>query len=389
MKNFLSPLKDTTSKGLIFSLFWIYLFISIIISFIEFKIWFEPSTKSYIILGIHAFLLPIILLIFLLFLTKKHLSNPMFKFSQAIKDFLDGKSETNIDGEFKGQFSDLAQSFNLMRNQLEKSQVDFNKFKKETQTSLDQAQDYSIETSEKVLNMVNLFEEQSIIKKELIHVLCHDLKNPLLAIQNIFSLLAINPIIIQGSLPDMEEKVKTSIEIIDLTKTMLETEVGKFNLDLKPYNLKELVSTSYSILKERFFEKNIFINIDIDPNQKVMVERVSFCNSVLNNLFTNATRFSEKNTTVEVNSTVVDGYIELHIKDNGIGIPQTLLNSVFDSLAYTVRPDLEGIVGTGNGLPLMKRFIVLYGGRIGMKSNDIENHPEDHGTEVTIKLKPA
>ena len=149
MKNFLSPLKDTTSKGLIFSLFWIYLFISIIISFIEFKIWFEPSTKSYIILGIHAFLLPIILLIFLLFLTKKHLSNPMSKFSQAIKDFLDGKSETNIDGEFKGQFSDLAQSFNLMRNQLEKSQVDFNKFKKETQVSLDQAQDYSIETSEK------------------------------------------------------------------------------------------------------------------------------------------------------------------------------------------------------------------------------------------------
>lgn len=163
---------------------------------------------------------------------------------------------------------------------------------------------------------------------------------------------------------------------------------GKKVVDVKPFNLLSMVNNSYNILSEKFKSKNISLNLkDIENSEiQVLVEGVSFLNSVLNNLFTNAVKFTSSEGEVCVSVVEGENTIELTISDNGIGMPQELTDSVFDTSKPTTRPGTNGEKGTGFGMPLVKRFVESYGGKISISSKELDKDAIDHGTKVKIIL---
>ena len=74
--------------------------------------------------------------------------------------------------------------------------------------------------------------------------------------------------------------------------------------------------------------------------------------------------------------------IILSIKDNGIGIPQRILDNIFDITKPTSRHGTKGESGTGYGMPLVKKFLEMSNANIEIKT--IENPHKDHGTEILL-----
>ncbi len=222
-------------------------------------------------------------------------------------------------------------------------------------------------------------------RKELLHVLFHDLSNPFASIISALEVIEVAP-----EYQDLKEDIATvannGFEVINLLREMHELEENHLNLHLDMVNLKEAIRESMLILKQQFSAKNIELIIDVPENLSVNVEVTSFISSVLHNIFTNAIKFSPENAKVEIRAKLDDDKAEILVKDNGIGIPKEELDNIFDINSVSTRLGTQGEKGTGFGMPLVKKFVDAYGGEINIQSADRTTTPDNHGTEVTITL---
>ncbi|MCP4111115.1 MAG: hybrid sensor histidine kinase/response regulator [Desulfobacteraceae bacterium] len=230
----------------------------------------------------------------------------------------------------------------------------------------------------------DMIEKVSNERKELLHVLCHDLANPFV------SIIGLAEIITSYSkyeeLKDYIVSAATNgLDLIGLVRDMRVLE--EHNLKLELFNLSEAIAESYSLLSSIFSQKNIKMVTNTDNTLNIWAERVSFINSVLNNILTNAVKFSYPGSEIQINSVKTGKGAELGIRDFGIGMPPELLRDIFDVKKTTSRPGTNEEIGTGFGMPLVKKFTDAYNGSIEVFSKEKNESPDDHGTEIKLILK--
>lgn len=231
-----------------------------------------------------------------------------------------------------------------------------------------------------------LIEQQNFQHQELIHILCHDLTNPIVGIMGILELLE--------EVESFEEAknffkylnigARNAYEIIELIRKMQVIEEKKISLELESLNLHDLVEESLNIIHIKAKDKKIKIEREIDKEHFVVVDKTSFINSILNNLLTNSIKFSYPGSRIEVSSFLENDKLILKVKDYGIGMNREHLETLFNVSKVISRRGTEGEIGTGYGMPLIQKFVHEYGGDISVLSSEDE---QDHGTEVTIILK--
>ncbi len=232
----------------------------------------------------------------------------------------------------------------------------------------------------------DLIETVSNERRELLHVLCHDLAN---TFHSIICLLAL-----MKNYEKFEElksyllsSANNGVEIIRLVRDMRALEEHK--LRLEDISFSEALGQSCSLLKDRFAAKEIQVDVFAEESLKIRAEKTSFVNSVLNNILTNAVKFSHRKSKITVTAHADGEYARVSIQDAGIGMSQKMLKNIFDISKAISRPGTEGETGTGFGMPLIRKFMTAYGGSIEILSKAQDEHPENHGTEVILKLKLA
>jgi len=219
--------------------------------------------------------------------------------------------------------------------------------------------------------------------KEMLHILSHDLANPLANLQSILSIMADDTEGIADFLPDMSRTVGQGLEIIEQVRSMRSLE--EKGIHLEPVNLQEAWVDSWLTLKYRFIEKGVNINLpEIQVPLWVKGEKISLVNSVLNNLLTNAVKFTPSGNSVTMNVISSDNRVVLSIRDEGIGIPDEIMEELFNPLSRnTHREGTDGEAGTGFGMPLVKEFMTAYGGSVSVNSKESE------GTEILLDFLVA
>jgi signal transduction histidine kinase len=93
-----------------------------------------------------------------------------------------------------------------------------------------------------------------------------------------------------------------------------------------PVTMSEIVRESLLLIGDRYEQKNVRLIVDVAENLRVIAEKRSLVNSVLNNLLTNALKFSFEGERVEIVAKEEDGTILLMVEDHGIGMPQICSN---------------------------------------------------------------
>ena len=157
--------------------------------------------------------------------------------------------------------------------------------------------------------------------------------------------------------------LRLSDQLLDLTHL----ESGQYRLRPKPRDLSSFILAIADQFKEMAAERKIHISVNITPIPLFVYFDSDALEKIFYNLISNALKYSFSDSTVEIRAEYRDA-LHLEVSDAGQGIPQELLQKIFDRF-YRVDKDRQK--GSGIGLALTYELIKLHGGAIRA-----ENHPK-------------
>lgn len=201
----------------------------------------------------------------------------------------------------------------------------------------------------------------------------HDMRNPL-AVMLGYSQLMLEGVV--GPLEGNQKKFVGSIHkaaqsLLQLVNELLEIseiEAGNLQLDLVETNLRALVLHAVEMNGFLAQNKNIRIETDLEQVQPLMLDP-SKIDQVLNNLLSNATKYSHPDSVVRVElARESSGDVRLAVIDEGQGIPLAEQVDLFQPFHKTSVKGTAGEKSTGLGLAIVKRIVEGHGASIGVES---------------------
>ncbi len=239
----------------------------------------------------------------------------------------------------------------------------------ERQQSASQERRYLSELEQKNQQL----ERASRLKSEFLANMSHELRTPLTAIMGFSEVLADE---MMGPLNDAQKQYATDInssgqhllqlinDILDLSKI----EAGKMDVTLEPLYLPQLVHDVLHIVRDRAKRKDLSLDLNIDHEVPTVRADALKVKQALLNYLSNAIKFTSEGGTVSVRLRPCDGEVCVEISDTGIGIAKHDLPRLFSDFTQIDASSTRNFEGTGLGLALTKRLIVLQGGRVWAES---------------------
>lgn len=152
--------------------------------------------------------------------------------------------------------------------------------------------------------------------------------------------------------------------LIDITKI----DSGYFNINLKNYNIINVIEDITLSVAEYVKNKNIQLLFDTDTEEKVMACDPDQIERIILNLLSNAVKFTMPGGKILVNLADKGENITISIKDTGIGIPKDKMDIIFKRFRQIDRSFTRNHEGSGIGLSLTKSLVRMHGGEITVKS---------------------
>ena len=220
--------------------------------------------------------------------------------------------------------------------------------------------------------------EQEKVKKEkesadlsrLLRVLVHDVCNPLAVVEGAarVGLLRCKD---EGQAKIWQKVLKGTKTIVEITQDVKDYEAirsGKAKMKLEPVNLAQIYKKAAFIFEDRLREKDLSFDYEAKNNEDIFVlaEPVSFSNNVMNNLISNAIKFSHRGGSIKVIAEGLSDKVKILISDTGIGMPEEIRRNIFNPAADTSRAGTQNEKGTGFGMPLVKTYVEHYGGSVSI-----------------------
>lgn len=223
------------------------------------------------------------------------------------------------------------------------------------------------------------------VKSQFLANMSHELRTPLSAIISSAEALlgeVFGPLTekqskhIQTALSNGNHLLQLINDILDICKI----EAGKMNLSFSEFYLSEIIENSCAVVRSIASRKNIEIGVRLEPADfKIRADAVKV-KQILYNLLSNAVKFTPDNGKVEVEAFQQGQFVQIRVRDNGIGIRDEDQERVFVEFEQVDNSYQRLYEGTGLGLPLTRKLVEMHGGQIFLISK------EGVGTEVVFTL---
>ncbi len=222
------------------------------------------------------------------------------------------------------------------------------------------------------------------LRTDFLSTVSHELRTPLTAIKGFAAMLSDR----SSSIPEKDrqhliERVSVSADRLDyLINDLLDfsrLERGLLRVTPAPHDLRELTERAIDQM-QLALEDHVVENRTPD-GVSVLVDDTAF-SRVLENLLSNAAKFSDAGSTVTVEASAGETSVDLAVADQGEGIAAADLERVFDRFYRVGGPDNRK-PGTGIGLAIVKEFTEAQGGTVSVRSTP------GSGTTFTLSLRPA
>lgn len=249
------------------------------------------------------------------------------------------------------------------------------------QEDLDVLRRNLIEANNELSNLTRKYQKANVDlaklnqqKNQFLGMAAHDLRNPLVAIMAYadFLLEEGNEIGAErlSFLNIIKESSRYMLSLLEELLDIAKIESGKLQLNLTTVSLYELVRKSVDLNRRIAERKGITIQLfsrehipetSLDP---LKIEQV------INNLISNAIKYSHEGTTVEVSIFRAGDFATVAVKDQGIGIAAADLTRIFQPFTKLKHAGTAGESSTGLGLAIVQRIVVGHGGRIWVESKE-------------------
>lgn len=192
--------------------------------------------------------------------------------------------------------------------------------------------------------------------------LTHEIRNPLSALRLNLDYLSISS---EEYSEDAQEAIRASLEAVERISTMIESVLEfsrKATSERSMHNLNDVISTGVGIMSPAAAMKAVLITTDLNkklPDSQFNRNKVL---QVLINLLTNSIEACDKGGKVKVKSSIDEGWLKIHVQDDGCGIEDCNKEKIFSDFYTNKR------TGTGLGLSVSRSIIEEQGGTITYKS---------------------
>lgn len=206
--------------------------------------------------------------------------------------------------------------------------------------------------------------------KNIVSMIAHDMKSPLLSVQLFSSHLLKKRNIIEDKKQDeylniIHNEGEKLNKLIDEFLEFLLMHHGLITLDLKKINPLEMLKNIYDIYCVKAGENEIEIKINCSFDEYILGDIIRL-NRVLTNLLDNAIKYSDKKSSININAYKADSFLKIEIEDSGIGIAAEDLPAIFNP--FIRGGEVQDKSGYGIGLAYVKNVIEKHSGTIIVQS---------------------
>jgi signal transduction histidine kinase len=222
------------------------------------------------------------------------------------------------------------------------------------------------------------------LKTNFLNLVTHDLKTPVARIQGLIEVLqrqaadrltTLDREYLGSMLNSTEELNRFITMLLELNKV----ESNLLQLQLESKDINNIVEQAIERYRSHAENADIKIILQLEPLFPIKFD-VSLLSKVLANLIDNALKYSNKGTEITISTREVGSWVEIKVKDQGIGLSDQDLDSLFTRFYRSKVASTKGIAGTGLGLYLTKYFVEAHEGEVSVESKLGE------GSVFTIKL---
>lgn len=171
--------------------------------------------------------------------------------------------------------------------------------------------------------------------------------------------------------------VRYMTELLDDVLNISRDETGRLAFRPVKINLKTICQEIIELARSRNVQ-NCQIMFDYIGSREIVCADERIVRQILMNLLVNALKYSYKNGFVKILVRVSEDEVDIEIADEGIGIPEEKLQTIFEP--FNRGSNVGAIAGTGLGLSIVKKSIEVHSGSIAIKSK------VDAGTTVFVNL---
>ena len=226
-------------------------------------------------------------------------------------------------------------------------------------------------------------EEQGRHLTEFLAMLAHELRNPLAPIRN--------AVAIMSAVDGLPQQVAWSRDVIERQTTQLARLVedlldvsritrGKLRLQSQPMALDDALQRAVEASRPLIDARHHRLEVHVPPGLRVHGDMTRLTQVFLN-LLNNAAKYTPEGGDIRLSAEAEGHDVVVRVRDNGVGIPKALIESVFDLFAQGERTLDRSEGGLGIGLTLARRIVALHGGSIAARSDG-----PGRGAEFEVRL---
>lgn len=230
------------------------------------------------------------------------------------------------------------------------------------------------------------------LKSEFVSIVSHELRTPITPLNTSIDIMlsgragVLTPAMTKF-LEMSKNNVKTFQQIINDLLDMSKIEAGKMDYKFASTNLEKSIDFIKSQQNNVAEEKGLTLTTHYDENFAPVFADASRIHQVLNNLLSNALKFTKAGGNIDISTKIVDAkeitcpqcfedqvkklsgkYVQVCVKDEGIGIEEENLTRVFDQFQQVENSLQRNAGGTGLGLPIVRKILDAHNGAIWAES---------------------
>ena len=221
-------------------------------------------------------------------------------------------------------------------------------------------------------------------KMDFFRYVTHELKNPVITAQSALeAVLQIEGPRLPANVRDMLERARARLaQATDIVKDLADLTRGRLSArdERAPVDLVRVVEEVLAGQSDLIAARGLVVEKDLPAAPLVLETSATAVEKIVLNLVSNAVRYNRDGGRLAVALRDAGDAVELTVADEGIGIPPAQQEKVFDEFYRTPEAKRVSALGTGLGLPIVKRFTEQLGGTITLRSTPGE------GTTFRVRL---
>ncbi len=230
-------------------------------------------------------------------------------------------------------------------------------------------------------------EQANRLKDEFLATLSHELRTPLTAILGWLAMLRSGRLDDETSthaLATVERNAKAQAQLIEDLVDISRIVGGKLQLNVERVDLLPVITAAVDIVRPAANARGVSIEVVTGADVGPVAGDPARLQQVIWNLLSNAVKFTERDGHVYISLRRVDSFVEVEIRDTGIGIDGDFLPRVFERFRQAESVLTRSHRGLGLGLAIVRHLTELHGGAVSAASDG-----EGKGATFTVRIPIA